>query len=207
MVKGEQSGEHKMYRLKKLWIVLAFVLCLSGISMAQVESENPKDFDDNNSNNAKQFYARLAGDWEGSYRLWMRPDAPALESDIKARFQDADEGNQFLMTYTWKKEGKTHDGIFVFLGEKQIVTATWGDSFHMYPQPMICNGEVTDGGKKLVIKGSYGAGDGPDWGWRTEFVLKDPNSLLMEAFNITPEEVEALAVKAEMKRVGARKGG
>ena len=44
-------------------------------------------------------------------------------------------------------------------------------------------------------------GEGPAWGWRTEFTQQSPNSLLMEAYNIMPDGVEGLAVKAELKRV------
>ncbi len=43
-------------------------------------------------------------------------------------------------------------------------------------------------------------GEGPAWGWRTEFTLQGANTFLMEAYNITPGGMEALAVKAEMKR-------
>ena len=44
-------------------------------------------------------------------------------------------------------------------------------------------------------------GEGPAWGWRTEFTQQSPNSLLMEAYNIMPNGVEALAVRVELKRV------
>jgi len=44
-------------------------------------------------------------------------------------------------------------------------------------------------------------GNDEAWGWRTEFIQQSPNSLLMEAYNIMPNGVEALAVKAELKRL------
>ncbi len=78
---------------------------------------------------------------------------------------------------------------------------TWGDSWHMQPQPMVCEAELSEDGQKLVASCTYEAGpDTPDWGWRTEFTLQGEDAFLMEAYNITPEGLEALAVRAEMTR-------
>ncbi len=104
------------------------------------------------------------------------------------------------MTYDWKTGDKTQEGVFLFGGHGKTATATWGDSFHMVPEPMQCKGELTDGGKKLAVKGGYSMGKGPAWEWRTEFTLLGPDAFLMEAYNIMPDGAEGLAVKAELKR-------
>jgi hypothetical protein len=52
------------------------------------------------------------------------------------------------------------------------------------------------------VLGSYPAPDGgPDWGWRTEVELLDPDRLTIAAYNIHPEGGEALAVKTVLERV------
>lgn len=148
----------------------------------------------------KDFWTSLAGDWTGSYSLWLRPGTPAQNSDIRATIQPTAKGNYFLMSYSWKRGKDAHEGVFLFGGKDETATATWGDSFHSVPEPLHNSGMLQEGGKKLVVNGSYSAGDGPAWGWRTEFTRQGPDSFLMEAYNITPEGLEALAVKAELKR-------
>ncbi len=69
---------------------------------------------------------------------------------------------------------------------------------------MQCKGALSDGGRKLILHGSYAASSGPDWGWRTEFTLLGADKLRMEAYNITPEGQEALAIRAELTRAGKR---
>jgi hypothetical protein len=183
------------------------ILCFLYLSNFAVAGPQAKSLPENNPlkeethvKTALAFYAKLSGEWNGSYSLWLRPGTPAQKSDITAQFRSIAKGNYFLMTYTWKQGGKAQEGVFLFGGHGNTATATWGDSFHMVPEPMQCKGELKDGGKKLIIKGSYAMGRGPTWGWRTEFTLWGPNALLMEAYNITPDGVEGLAVKAEMKR-------
>lgn len=152
------------------------------------------------ANMAREFYTKLKGSWKGSYSLWLRPGTPAEESQINANFRPVARGNYFLMVYSWKLGEEPHEGVFLFGGHGKTATATWGDSFHMVPEPMQCPGRLADNGKKMTFDGSYAVGDGPAWGWRTEFTLRSPDDLLMEAYNITPDGVEALAVRAEMKR-------
>jgi hypothetical protein len=62
------------------------------------------------------------------------------------------KGNYFLMTYSWKKGEEAQVGVFLFGGNEKAVTASWGDSFHMAAEPMLCKGELKDGGKKLYVR-------------------------------------------------------
>lgn len=146
------------------------------------------------------FYAQLAGDWQGSYSLWLRPGAPEEKSKTHANFSPAANSSYLLMTYDWQRGGKAYEGVFLFGGRDQAATVTWGDSFHMAPELMHCQGGLQENGEKLILNGSYPAGEGPDWGWRTEFSQQGTDGLLMEAYNITPEGEEGLAVRAVLSR-------
>jgi hypothetical protein len=183
-----------MIRSATFFLAFIYFLSFSGVIMAQSNEETQ-------TGAAKDFYAKLTGDWKGSYSLWLRPGTPAQTSEISANFQSAAKGNYFLMTYSWKRGDDAHEGVFFFGGHGIAATAIWGDSFHMVPEPMQCKGELMDGGRKLIFNGSYSMGEGPAWGWRTEFTRQGPNSLLMEAYNIMPDGFEALAVKAELERI------
>lgn len=183
-------------------------LCFLGLScvvVAQGQVKPPQEkiasHEETQMKSVKEFYSRLEGDWKGSYKLWLRPGTPAQESEIKASFRPAAKGNYFLMTYSWKTGDEAQEGVFFFGGHEKAATVTWGDSFHSVPEPMQCKGELDDRGEKLVVKGSYSAGEGPAWGWRTEFTQRGHTSLLMEAYNIMPDGVEALAVRAELRRI------
>lgn len=145
------------------------------------------------------FYNNIEGNWQGTYSLWLSPESSAEKSNIEATIESVAKGKYFVMTYSWKRSEKEYEGVFLLGGNGTSATATWGDSFHMAPEPMQCKGELDDG--KLLLNGSYGAGSGPDWGWRTEFIQLDSKNLIMKAYNITPTGEEALAVRAELKRV------
>lgn len=194
-----------MIRLAPFYLAFLCFFGVSGVVVAQLQVKPPQEKISSNeetqTKTARAFYARFKGDWKGSYSLWLRSGTPAQKSVINANFQPAAKGNYFLMTYSWKKGDEAQEGVFLFGGHGKAATATWGDSFHMVPEPMQCKGELKDGGKKLIVKGSYSMGKGPAWGWRTEFTQQGPKSLLMEAYNIMPNGVEGLAVKAELKRV------
>lgn len=185
-----------MIRSVPFYLILLCLLTLSSLGIAQSQIKpSEKEI------SSKAFYEELKGDWKGSYSLWLRPGTPAQVSDINANFQSVAKGNYFLMTYSWKKGNEAQEGVFLFGGNKKTATATWGDSFHSVPEPMQCKGELMDDGKTLIFEGSYSMGEDSAWGWQTEFTQQSQESLLMEAYNIMPNGVEVLAVKAELKRV------
>jgi hypothetical protein len=186
----KQGGS--MIRIAFFYLTFIFFLGLPKIVVAQTNEE---------TTTVREFYSRLTGDWVGSYSLWLQPGAPAEKSKISAIIRPAARGNYFLMTYSWAIGDEAHEGVFLFGGRGKAATANWGDSFHSVPGTMLCKGELMDGKPKLILNGSYSAGDGPDWGWRTEFTILEQNSLLMVAYNVAPDGTEALAVKAELERV------
>ena len=65
---------------------------------------------------------------------------------------------------------------------------------------MSCMGQAKD--KGFSVQGSHPSADGgPDWGWRTEVELLDPDHLSISAYDIHPEGGEAQAVKTLLARV------
>ena len=185
-----------MNQMTTFYIMILFLMGFFLLPVAGPQARPAQDKDP-----VKTFYEKLVGDWKGSYSLWLRPGTQAQKSEITSKFQSTAKGNYFLMTYTWEQGGKVQEGLFLLGGKGKKATANWGDSFYSVPEAMQCKGNLQEAGKKLVVKGSYAAGEGPDWGWRTEFTLKEPNGLLMEAYNIMPSGMEALAVKAELERM------
>ena len=53
----------------------------------------------------------------------------------------------------------------------------------------------------VSVHGTYGAGEGPDWGWRITVEADGPDAFVMRMFNITPDGEEAPAVEATFTRV------
>ena len=150
----------------------------------------------------QDFYGQLVGDWRGTYFLWLDPNKPPEESRTEVQMRSVAKGAYFLMSYSWTQGGDTQEGVFLMGGRGDAGSATWGDSWHMVPTPMICKGGLQAGGEKLVFQGSYSGGQGqPDWGWRTEFVLRGRDAFIMEAYNISPDGNEEIAVRAELDRV------
>lgn len=144
----------------------------------------------------RAFFERLLGRWQGDYRLWLYPQADVQQSAVDAEIRPAAGGKYLLFTYGWEQGGSRQEGVFLLGGQQEQATATWGDSFHSAPEPMICRGSLADDGQKLTLYGNYSAGD-ETWGWRTE-LTREGNALVMQAFNITPAGQEGLAVRAEM---------
>ncbi len=145
------------------------------------------------------FLSSMTGDWSGTYRLWLHPGAEVQVSQSNAHVSVEGNGAYAVMSYDWVWKEKPQSGVFLFEGPSDHVTATWGDSWHQQPATMRCEGSFSDEGK-LVVLGSYSGGEGPDWGWRTQFNLVGEDSMVMEVYNITPDGQEALAVRAEYKR-------
>ena len=70
--------------------------------------------------------------------------------------------------------------------------SAWLDSWHMARQVMTCECETND--EMATLSGSYAAPPGPDWGWRIEVDLRDPEHLTLRMFNVPPAGDEVIAV-------------
>lgn len=64
---------------------------------------------------------------------------------------------------------------------------------------MFSEGALEEGSPAATVLGSYGAADGPPWGWRTTFE-RAGDRLVVRHFNITPAGEEALAVQFDLER-------
>jgi hypothetical protein len=135
---------------------------------------------------AETFLDRAAGTYAGSNLLWFRdPDRPE-ESAAEVRVEAA------RVSYTWQYEGAPQSGVLDFAFEGDRVNAALTDTWHS-PEPMSCAGTHTPDG--VTFLGTYGAGSGPDWSWRTELRSPAPGELLMEMYNIEPSGEEHIAVR------------
>lgn len=136
-----------------------------------------------------EFFSAVQGEWKGRYCLWLDPTAPTQESDSSARISMNGE-DSWTLAYRW---GDNH-GEFCFSGSAERARFDWTDTFHASSEPMRGDGRLSKDGAKLAFMSQYGA-EGAQWGWRTELTRVDAGTLLMEAFNITPDGQEALAVR------------
>ena len=149
------------------------------------------------------FLSQLAGNWRGTSKLWMEPDKLASESPIVGTIQIILDGRYALFLYQSSIEGEAQHGMFTFGYNTQLdrYETSWVDSFHTNTSIMFCTGNEIENG--FSVLGSYpDPTGGPDWGWRTEVELRD-HELVITAYNILPEGLEAKATEIIFKKVNA----
>ncbi|MBE0683311.1 MAG: DUF1579 domain-containing protein [Anaerolineales bacterium] len=147
------------------------------------------------------FFARMAGNWKGTSKLWLEPDKLTDESPIVGTIQLLLDGRFALFLYQSSIEGETQHGMFTFGFNITLeqYEASWVDSFHNSTGIMFCTGNEKENG--FSVLGSYpDPSGGPDWGWRTEVELSG-NKLTLTAYNITPEGDEAKATEMILTRL------
>jgi hypothetical protein len=156
----------------------------------------------NLSGTPHQFFAKIAGTWKGTSKLWLEPDVLADESPVQGSIQLVLDGRFALYLYEGSIESEAQHGIFTF-GYNTILNrfeASWIDSFHNNTAIMFCEGSEKENGFQVL--GSYtDPTGGPDWGWRTEVTLEDADHLTISAYNIDPEGNDAKATEARLVRV------
>ena len=127
--------------------------------------------------------------WTGNAELWLDPLGNDVQQSACSLRFDA-EGAR----YTWQHEGKTHEGVFA-LGNDG---ATWSDSWHQV-KPVKCTA-LKDTWGLFALHYTYGAGEGPDWGWRTVLSRRPGGELVLQMTNIAPWGEEARAVRMVLTR-------
>lgn len=150
--------------------------------------------------------AAMAGDWQGTTRVWFEPDKPpAMEVAQTGTLRSVLGGRFLLHEYRYGEGDQAGEGIALYglhLDEKAYEVA-WIDTFHTGTSILFST--ATDDGRGFKALGSYGDGQGgPRWGWRTEIAQPSADELVITMFNITPEGEEAKAVETVYARVAAR---
>ncbi len=152
-----------------------------------------------------QRLARMAGDWEGTYRLWFEPDMLAAESTQRGSLRAVLGGRFLLHEYTWDFDGRSHAGVALYgyhVDERRWECA-WIDSFHNGSAIMFSTSSGSEAEPHFSVLGSYGDGQtppGPRWGWRTEITQPDDDALVIVMTNIAPDGREARAVEVTYTR-------
>ena len=134
----------------------------------------------------------------GTNTLWTKyPDNP-LESAARVVVSPGH------IEYSWAYEDEPQNGTFAFSGSGSQLNAEWTDTWHSQDS-MALSGAEQDGTVKVT--GTYSAGDGPDWSWRTEFRMDARDKLNIKMYNILPDglypdqaERELLAVNMDLTR-------
>jgi hypothetical protein len=142
------------------------------------------------------------GEWTGSNFLrlsWLTPSD--YHSASRLSVSPAAKGRFLSFAYTWSHEGVSQEGL-ILLGyddKQKMATAVWVDSWHMSSKFMSCQGAIDERGA-LVLRGSYEAPPGRDWGWSIVITPKSGRELQIVMFNISPEGAEELAAQADYIR-------
>jgi hypothetical protein len=145
------------------------------------------------------FLARFAGTWAGATRTWIEPGGPPDESRSEAEGEVILGGRFVRFEYSGMCMGHPHAGQFLLAYERDEGrhTVVWIDSFHMGTGVMVCPGQRDENG--LTVSGTYPVQGHPRWGWRTRFRF-DGGTLVVEAWNISPEGEEWPAVETRYTR-------
>lgn len=143
----------------------------------------------------------LAGSWKGTNKLWLPPSEEPHESQSIASVIPVMGGRFVRIDYTWEFDNEPQEGSLLvgYDTKEDLVTAVWIDLWHMGHKFMACMG-VAQGDGTIVVRGSYSAPPGPDWGWRTVIEPGNGDSFRMIMYNVSPEGKEELAVEATYAR-------
>ncbi len=151
------------------------------------------------------FHSRLnqmAGEWEGIARTWFEPDVIADESAISGTIRPVLDGRFLMHEYKSSFNGKPLTGIAIYgydLNTGNFQSA-WIDSYHMGTGIMFSQLARED--DEFAVQGTYAVFQDKkeEWGWRTEILQENENTLIITAYNITPEGQETKATEIVYKR-------
>jgi hypothetical protein len=146
--------------------------------------------------------AQLVGAWAGVTRTWIDPDAAPFQSQTQGSVQMILDGRFVLYLYESAIDDEPQHGMFTFGYDTTLdqYQASWVDSYHTNTAIMFCAGDRTGNG--FFVLGSHPAADGgPDWGWRTELELVEPDQLRITAYDISPEGEETIATQTLLNRM------
>ncbi len=151
---------------------------------------------------AQELQARLIGSWQGRARLWFEPGDPTYDEKVEGDVAAIAAGRWARHDYSTVIDGRLEHGsaLIGFVAPKRIWQIAWVDSFHTSSGGvMLSEGQTTEIDVAVHALGSYEAGDGPRWGWRTEYEPTD-DGLVVRHFNVSPAGEEGLAVQFDYER-------
>lgn len=147
--------------------------------------------------------AAMAGQWQGTTRVWFEPDKPpAMEVAQQGTLRSVLGGRFLLHEYGYGQGDEAGEGIALYgmhLDEQSCESA-WVDSFHTGSAIMFSTAKFEDTGYSVL--GSYGDGQGgPRWGWRTAIKQPSTDELVITMYNIKPGEEQSEAVETQYIRI------
>lgn len=126
--------------------------------------------------------------WQGESELWLDP--MGNEAQVSPCTMAIDDG---IVRYTWAYEGTPHEGSYQLREHGADFTDTWHSR-----AVMPC--AAVDGWGLMNVAGTYAAGDGPPWGWRSTLSLRPTGELILQMTNVTPWGEDGRAVRMICKR-------
>jgi hypothetical protein len=137
------------------------------------------------------------GEWTGVYRLWLEPGVLHSESPARGTIRPVLNGRYVVHDYVWDEQGIPQQGTMLLGSDgDEAWHMAWIDTWHTGRSIMACKGEV---GPDVSVVGSYD-GDGQTWGWRTMWAMPDPDRLVVEAWNVSPQGKEDKATETTYER-------
>ncbi|WP_353722030.1 DUF1579 domain-containing protein [Dyadobacter sp. 676] len=144
----------------------------------------------------------MTGNWRGITKTWFEPNVLADESEMKGNIRSILGGRFLIHEYQGSLNGKPFEGIAIYGFDipNNNFQCAWIDSFHMGTGTMLSNGIPTENG--FSVLGQYSVPEYPEpWNWRTVAELKDPDTLIITAYNISPQGQEDKATETIYKRI------
>ena len=142
-----------------------------------------------------------AGEWRGK-NLLQDPETNQPEESVSTLTLTPVLENRFVRAeYTWQYRGTAQEGCFLigYEADTQTISLHWIDTWHMGDKVMACRG-IVDARGRIAARGSYAAGDGPDWGWTIQIDPGEDQTLRVAMANVAPDGQEYPAVEGLYSR-------
>lgn len=145
---------------------------------------------------------RFVGHWRGATQLWFDPAKEPERTMTELHAELVLGGRWLRVTYQGVAFAKPHAGemILGYHDDAREYEVAWIDSFHTGSAIMLSTGRAETPGVVSVL-GSYLAGT-QRWGWRTRLECPSPDELLLQAFNVPPDQagLEEPAIESRLAR-------